>query len=210
MIKINLLLPEDRPKKLVSLGNMIILVLVLLLGVSIIMPSIMLLSSIQDYSSRVAYRREEIKLYRQQVEDIRELSKKVKLLNTRLSLVKELLQEKSTWSDKLAELCQYLPDNEIWLNELIIERKKEEITQVAKNQNDPNAKPTIINKVQVQILGSAISVEKVSQFVAFLEDSQTFDNIVFDSTGNNSRGAEVDPFKSFSLTFEIVNNAGES
>ena len=191
MINIDLLPPEDRPAKLISPLNIIIMLLAAAALLSVIIPSIMLVAAVQDYAGRVAYQEQEIRLYAQQVKDMQELAKKIKLLKARLSLVKELLEERTTWSDKLAELCENLPQNGIWIDGLTFER--EEITKKApaKTAAGKAVPPKKSIRTTAYVSGTVVSVDKMSEFVANLENSRMFKNVVFDSaatTGGQSGG----------------------
>jgi len=204
MIDINLLPPEYAPKKMISLGGLAIISIFLFVSLSLLLSSFKLLAELQDYSGRVEYHDQQIKHYADQVKDIRELKKKVELLKARLSLVKELLEEKATWSDKLVELCQSLPQDGIWIDGLNIDRQ--EIQQKSGTEKSEGSETGYL---LVEILGSVVSVDKVSQFVANLEESETFGNVVFDSATSSPAGFGADPLSagliSFRLTVEIVN-----
>jgi len=205
MIDINLLPPEYAPKKLVSLSNLAMICLFFLIGISLILSSLRLLGSVQDYSGRVDAHNQQIKLYKIQAEEIRELGRKVKMLSARLSLVKELLQENATWSDKLFELAQCLPRDGAWLDGLTIERRRG--TQRARTPNATNTEP---EPILAQISGGVTSVDKVRQFVASLEDSETFGNVALDSVSSRPMMAGVGPHIAFSITVEVLTSVGGS
>ena len=197
MIDIDLLPPEYAPKKLVSLSGLAAIAILVLASLSLLLCSFKLLAELQDYSGRVEFHDQQIKHHAEQVEDIRELKKRVKLLKARLSLVKELLEEKTTWSDKLVELCQRLPQSGIWIDGFNIDRQK-----VQRKSGEGSPKDIETEQIMVQIVGSVVSVDKVSQFVANLEESETFGNVVFDSA--TSVGPAGDGLLSFRLTVQIL------
>ena len=208
MIDINLLPPEYAPKKLVSLSGLAIISVFVLISLSLLLSSFKLLAELQDYSGRVEYHDQQIRHFAQQVEDIRELKKSVKLLKARLSLVKELLEEKTAWSDKLVELCQHLPQNGIWIDGLTIDRQKVQRKPGAEKSKNGDVEA---EQIMIEIVGSVVSVDKVSQFVANLEESETFGNVVFDSATSSAAGPGVGPYSSeglisFRLTVEAINN----
>ena len=124
MIDINLLPPEYGPKKAVSPINLVIISLSFLICLSLLLSSLKLLAATQDYSMRLDYHETQIKHYRQQVEDIHRLAKKVNQLKARLSLVEELLQEQKPWSDKLVELSQCMPLYGAWMDTITVEHQK--------------------------------------------------------------------------------------
>jgi Tfp pilus assembly protein PilN len=204
MIDINLLPPEYAPKKLVSIANLAMISLLFLIGLSLIMSSLKLFAAVENYSERLEYHDQQIKSYRVQAEEIRQLGTKVKLLNTRLSLVKELLQENVTWSDKLFELCQCLPRNGAWLEGVTIERDRAGQRTRRVDVRTPGAEAPSVVPLTAKITGGAVSVDKVRQFVASLEDSETFNNVVLDSVSSRSARSDVDSFISFEVTVEIV------
>lgn len=212
MIDINLLPPEYAPKKLVSLSSLVAITIFFLVCLSLIMCSLRLLAARQEYSGRVEYHDQQIKHYMAQVQDIRELREKVKLLKARLSLVKELLEEKTTWSNKLVDLCQCLPRSGIWIDGVTVDRQGTQAGTARSRTANPQDVGT--QQVMVQISGSVVSVDKVSQFVANLEDSRTFGNVVFDSAQAKAAGSSPrmrgpgnagsdDSLISFRLTVEI-------
>lgn len=212
MIDINLLPPEYAPKKLVSLSSLAAITIFFLVCLSLLMCSLRLLAARQEYSGRVEYHDQQIKHYMAQVQDIRELREKVKLLKARLSLVKELLEEKTTWSNKLVDLCQCLPRSGIWIDGVTVDRQRTQAGTARSRTANPQDAGT--QQVMVQISGSVVSVDKVSQFVANLEDSRTFGNVVFDSAQAKAAGSSSrrrgpgntesdDSLISFRLTVEI-------
>ncbi len=199
MIEINLLPPEYGPRKLVTLSNIFGIVIFSLVCLSLIFSSLKLMTAVADYSARVGYYDDQIKLYRQQVEDIRQLGKQVKLLEARLNVVKELLREKSTWSDKLAELNQYLPRDGIWMDGITIEHQRN--LQVPAPEGPIN---TGFEPVMVNISGETVSVDKVGQFVANLEDSRIFGNVIFDSAKTDTQQSGKDSFIAFKLSAQVL------
>jgi Tfp pilus assembly protein PilN len=214
MIDINLLPPEYAPKKLVSLSSLAAIIIFFLVCLSLIMSSLRLLAARQEYSGRVEYHDQQIKHYMAQVQDIRELREKVKLLKARLSLVKELLEEKTTWSNKLVDLCQCLPRSGIWIDGVTVDRQRTQAGTGTARSRTANPQDVGTQQVMVQISGSVVSVDKVSQFVANLEDSSTFGNVVFDSAQAKAAGSSPrtrgpgntesdDSLISFRLTVEI-------
>lgn len=214
MININLLPPEYGPKKLITLGNLVMIFICFLICLSLLLSSFKLLATVQDYSSRLDYHNDQIKHYKLQVEDVRILNQKVKMLKSRLSLLEELLQEQITWSDKLVDLAECLPQYGTWIDSLNIERQEPEARPVAKaaakSQNIPEKKRP--EPIVVYITGSAVSVDKVSQFVANLEESRTFSNIVFDSASTNVARAAItddDSLVTFKLAVEITSSGQE-
>ncbi len=200
MIDINLLPPEYGPRKLVTLSNVFGIMIFSLVCLSLIFSSLRLMTAVQDYSARVRYYDDQIKLYRQQVEDIRQLGKQVKLLEARLNVVKELLREKSTWSDKLAELNQYLPRDGIWMDGITIEHERK--VQVPTPEGTPVS--TGVEPVMVNISGETISVDKVGQFVANLENSRIFGNVIFDSAKTDTQQSGKDSFIAFKLSAQVL------
>lgn len=199
MIDINLLPPEYGPRKLVTLSNVFGIVIFSLVCLSLIFSSLRLMTAVQDYSARIEYYDDQIKLYRQQVEDIRQLGKQVKLLEARLHVVKELLREKSTWSDKLAELNQYLPRDGIWMDGITIEHEKK--AQVPVPEGPPVS--TGVEPVMVNISGETVSVDRVGQFVANLENSRIFGNVIFDSAKTDTQQGNKDSFIAFKLSAQV-------
>ena len=123
MIDINLLPPEYGPKKAVKLINLIIISLSFLICLSLILSSLRLLNTVQDYSVRIDYHESQINQYKRQIEDINKLAQKVKLLKARLSLVEELLKEQDPWSHKLVDLSDCLPSYGAWMDSITIARQ---------------------------------------------------------------------------------------
>ena len=199
MIDINLLPPEYAPKKLVSPINLAVICLFFLIGLSLILSSLKLMAAVQDYSGRCEYHNQQIRYYKPQVEDIRELRKRVKLLKTRLSLVEQLLKEKATWSDKLVELYECLPQSGIWLDSLSIDRQKATLRLSSAGAENVEAEMIMVN-----ISGNVISVDKVRQFVANLEESDTFYNVVLDSAASTSMGLSGGSLMQFRITVQIL------
>jgi Tfp pilus assembly protein PilN len=152
----------------------------------------------------VEYHNEQIKIYKQQVQDIRELGSRVNLLKTRLSLVKELLEERTTWSDRLTELFYYLPPNGIWIEGLTINREK-----LKQNTVGPKPNEEEIEQIVAQISGNAVSVDRVSEFIGNLEESKTFGNIVFDSASADSPKASNSSFMSFRFRVQVLKGSSE-
>jgi Tfp pilus assembly protein PilN len=197
MIDIDLLPPEYAPKKLVSLNNLAMICLFFLIGMSLVMSSLRLIGSVQHYSGEVELHDQQIERYKIQAEEIKQLGKKVKMLSARLSLVKELLQENATWSDKLFELCQCLPPEGAWLDSLNIER-------ASQRRRRTTTGSTSDNPVLAEISGGVTGVDKVRQFVANLEDSETFDNVVLESVTSHEARTGVGSSISFKVTVEIL------
>jgi Tfp pilus assembly protein PilN len=206
MININLLPPEYAPKKLVSVVNLAMIFIFFLIGLSMIWSSKLLLAQVHDYSQQVNYHNQQIELYRQQVEDIQELKDTVKRLRERLSLVKELLEENTIWSNKLMELARNLPRDGAWIDNLSIERdnRQQQRSQPrGRNATQQNSSQDIMEPVTVRVSGSVISVDTLSEFVANLEDSETFTNVVLESVGGQSSG-ENELYKNFRLSVQVL------
>lgn len=185
MININLLPPEFGPKKAITLINIVIIFLSTFICLSLILASLKLLNTAQDYSTRLDYHENQVKYFERQVEDVHELANKVKLLKARLRLVQELLHEQSVWSDKLVELAECLPNYGAWIDTLTIERPK---SRTPASSAAPESAPS---PVVAHIKGYCISVDKVSQFVGSLENSDIFGSIVFDSATTDAAGDET-------------------
>jgi Tfp pilus assembly protein PilN len=206
MIDINLLPPEFGPRKAITPINLIIIFLSFFICLSLLLSSMRLLNTLQDYSIRVDYHDKQIKLYEKQAMEIRRLATKVKELRGRLDLVEELLQEKTTWSDKLVELAQCLPQHGAWINTLTVERQKPAPGTPQATPPQPGAPPAepAPQPVIAYVEGSVVSVEQISQFVAELEGSATFGNIFFDSATVDTDEAKASPFMAFKLSVELM------
>jgi len=199
MLDIDLLPPEYGPKKIVKPLNLVIISLSFLICLSLIISSLKLMTVSQDYSERLKYHESQIKLYRRQVEDIHELAGKVKLLKARLFLVKELLQERDPWSEKFVELSQCLPFYGAWMDSITVERQKVAVSSKAK----PSSKGAERSSVMAHISGKVTTVDKASQFIASLEDSRTFGDIVFNSAISGMDSAIGDTILSFKLSVAV-------
>ena len=117
-------------------------------------------------------------------------------------MVEELLQEKDPWSDKLVELTQCLPLYGAWMDSVTVERQMASASQRA--AGGAGSMP-----VMVHILGRTTSVNKTSQFVASLEDSGTFGDIVFDSTISGVDSVVGDTVMKFKLSVALSTSGGE-
>lgn len=207
MIDIDLLPPEYGPKKAVNPMNLVIISLSFLICLSLVLSSLKLLAAVQDYSIRLDDHESQIKHYRRQVEDIHRLAKRVEQLKSRLSMVEELLQEQKPWSDKLVELSECMPLYGAWMDSITVEHQRAVSAPVA--PGSPVSRPA--SPVVAHVSGTVVSVDKISQFVASLEDSETFGNIIFnsaiseeDTIGNN--GTIIN----FKLSVEILTLSGRS
>ena len=201
MIDINLLPSDLAPTRLVKWSNLVIICLAVLIVISVSVSLWRLMAEVQKYSELVALKNNKIREYRQEAERIRDLKEKVKLLNVRMSVVQELLQEKSTWSGKLVELHGCIPRYGVWMTALTIEYKK--------NQQRPSSgAPTNVatEVIMVYLSGVAVSVDKVSEFLASLEDSETFSDVVLDSAsgGPNVPGSYSSSYKTFRIGVQIL------
>ncbi len=201
MIDINLLPSDLAPTRLIKWSNLVIICLVALIVISLSVPLWRLMAEVQKYSELIALKNDKIREYRQESERIRELKEKVKLLNVRMSVVQELLQEKSTWSGKLVELHKCIPRYGVWMTAVTIEYKK--------NQQRPSrGAPTDVEAevILVYLSGVAVSVDKVSEFLASLEDSETFSNVVFDSASGGLAipGIDSSSYKTFRIGVQIL------
>ena len=196
MLDINLLPPEYGPGKVVTPANLIVIALSFLICLSLLLSSLRLLTTVQDHSLSLKRDENQIELYRRQVEDIHELAKRVQLLRTRLDLVEELLQEKASWSDKFIELSRCLPQYGAWVNSLTVERPT-------------TSRPTLPEAIVADISGDIASIDKVSQFVASLEDSDTFGSIIFDTVVYNPAKAGTEAPATFGFSVEIVKSKGD-
>ena len=207
MIDIDLLPPEYGPKKAVNPINLVIISLSFLICLSLILSSLKLLSAVQDYSIRLDDHESQIKHYRRQVEDIHRLAKRVEQLKGRLSLVEELLQEQKPWSDKLVELSQCMPLYGAWMDSVTVEHQRGALAPAAPGSTVSRPATPVV----AHVAGTVVSVDKISQFVASLENSETFGNIIFnsaisevDKVGNN------DTIINFKLSVEILALSGRS
>lgn len=201
MIDINLLPSEFAPIKPVRLSNLIIICLAALIAISLSVPLWRLMAEVQKYSELIALKNDKIREYRQESDRISELKGKVKLLNVRMSVVQELLQEKSTWSGKLVELHECIPRYGVWMTALTIEYKK--------SQRQPSSgAPTNVEAkvIMVYLSGVAVSVDKVSEFLASLEDSETFSDVVFESASGGPAvpGSDSSSYKTFRIGVQII------
>ncbi len=207
MLDINLLPPEYGPKKTINPINLVIISLSFLICLSLLLSSLRLLDEVQDYSIRLAEHELLIEGFRQQVEDIHRLAKRVSQLKARLSLVEDLLQERKPWSDKLVELSQCMPIYGAWMDSITVEHQKgAQMPVAAGGPVGRSARPVVAH-----VSGSVVSVDKISQFVASLEDSETFGNIIFNSTavGAENIGNETNVL-AFKLSVEILALGGSS
>jgi len=196
MIDINLLPPEYGPKKAITPINLVIIFLSSLILLSLLLSSFRLTATVQDYSDRLKYSESQIKYHKLQAEDVRKLAERVKQLKVRLSLVEELLREQVIWSDKLVELCQCLPQHGSWIDMLTVERASSG-SRAAQPAN------TTGGSITAYVAGDIVSIDKVSQFVGRLENSETFSNIIFDSATTLASGMADDMF-TFKLSVEIL------
>lgn len=204
MIDINLLPPEYAPKKLINPYNLAIIGIMTLIAISLIFSSIRLISAVQIYSDRIQYHDDQIRSYKPQVEDIRELGMKVKLLQTRLFLVQELLKEKSNLSSRLNDLYKCIPDNNIWIDNIKIEHQEEVQNTVDTTEQKAQEKPIVKDSVIFNISGTAVSVDNVSNFIANLEDSSIFNNIVFGSSIKGVKTPLGDEIMSFNFSVQAM------
>jgi len=223
MLDINLLPPEYGPKKLISPGNLVVIGIFSLIALSMIFSSLRLLITIQDYSDKVQYYEEQIKNYQHQVEDIRELGTKVKLLRTRLNMVQGLLEEKSNWSDKLIDLYKCLPENGVWIDQINMEQQKAEVAAQPiekgseqdsgkKSEKQPNnaavqqaTARSQKSPIFLKVMGTAVSINKISEFISNIENTSIFENVVFGSTikGMESK-INNETLMSFNFTVQII------
>jgi len=206
MIDINLLPSDLAPTRLIKWSNLVIICLVALIVISLSVPLLRLMAEVQKYSELIGLKNDKIMEYRQEAERIRQLKEKVKLLNVRMSVVQELLQEKSTWSSKLVELHECIPRYGVWMTALTIEYKK--------NQRRPSSgAPTDVEAevIMVYLSGVAVSVDKVSEFLASLEDSETFSDVVFESASGGPAvpGSDSSSYKTFRIGVQILVPGGE-
>ena len=199
MLDINLLPPEYGPGKVVTPANLIVIALSFLICLSLLLSSLRLLTTVQDHSLRLEYHETQIELYRRQVEDIHKLAQRVQLLKTRLDLVEELLQEKASWSDKFIELSKCLPQYGAWVNSLTVER-----SQVSRQASAPGSEP-----IMADLSGDIASIDKVSQFVSNLEDSDTFGSIIFDNVVYEPTKAGTEAPATYGFSVEIVRSKGD-
>ena len=206
MIDINLLPPEYGPKKTITPINLIIISLSFLICLSLLLSSLKLLAAVQDYSIRLDYHENQIKHYRRQVEDISRLAKSVQQLRARLSLVEELLREQKPWSDKLVELSQCMPLYGAWMGTITVEHQKPTPSSVT----PVSPKGEVAGPVVAHVSGSVVSVDKISQFVASLENSETFGNIIFNSATKEVGDFGNDTTIDFKLSVEILALGGKS
>ncbi len=207
MIDIDLLPPEYGPKKAINPINLVIISLSFLICLSLILSSLKLLAAVQDYSIRLNDHESQIKHYRRQVEDIHRLAKRVEQLKGRLSLVEELLQEQKPWSDKLVELSQCMPLYGAWMDSITVEHQRGVSAPVAPGSPASRAAGPVVAHVS----GSVVSVNKISQFVASLENSETFGNIIFNSaTSEVDKIGNNDTIINFKLSVEILALSGRS
>jgi len=202
IIDVNLLPSDLAPTKPVKLSNLAIIILAFLIAISLFGPLWQLMAELQNYSEMIGLKNEQIKVYKKEAERIRELRNKVKLLKVRMSVVQELLQEKSTWSDRLVELYECVPRYGVWMDMLSIEY------QESQRRTTPGAKPVDAEpkSIMVYISGTVTSVKKVSEFLASLEDSETFGNVIFDSVSSsrNTPGVIGDSSISFRIGVQIL------
>lgn len=203
MLDINLLPPEYGPKKIVKPINLVIIFLSFLICLSLLMSSLKIMAVAQDYSARVEYHESQIKLYRRQVEDIHELAGKVKLLKARLFLVKELLQERDPWSEKFVELSQCLPLYGAWMDSVTVERQKVNASPGA----NANSRSAGSYSVMAHISGKVTTVDKASQFIANLEDSRTFGDIIFNSAVSGTDSVVGDTILNFKFSVAVLDQA---
>ncbi len=201
MIDINLLPSDLAPTRLIKWSNLAIICLAALIVISLSVPLWRLMAEVQKHSELIGLKNDKIMEYRQEAERIRQLKEKVKLLNVRMSVVQELLQEKSTWSSKLVELHRCIPRYGVWMTAVTIEYKKNQ-------RRPPSGAPTGVEAevIMVYLSGVAVSVDKVSEFLASLEDSETFSNVVFDSASGGLAvpGIDSSSYKTFRVGVQIL------
>lgn len=202
MLDIDLLPPEYAPKKVIKLINLVIISLSFLICLSLLMSSLKIMSVAQDYSARVAYHESQIKSYKRQIEDIKELAGTVKLLRTRLFLVRELLQERDPWSEKFVELSQCLPLYGAWMDSLTVERQKGASSRASAGR-------AMTFPVTAHIAGKVVTVDKASQFIANLEDSSTFGDIIFNSAISGTDSVVGDDILNFKFSVAVLDQSEE-
>ena len=126
----------------------------------------------------------------------------MKLLKSRLSLVQELLKEKTAWSGKLFKLYQHLPSYGIWIDSLNIQHQR-----VAQSPSS-GATQAGSGTISVSIVGIAVSIDTITQFIANLEESETFSNVVLNSIAGGSTSPAGGSFISFNLAVQIQARGG--
>ena len=199
MLDINLLPPEYGPGKIVSPTNLIVIGLSFLICLSLLLSSLKLMTRVQDQSLRLEYHEAQIELYKREAEKIRELATRVQLLSARLNLVEELLQEKTSWSDKFVKLSQCLPQYGAWVNTLTVER-----SQVTRQPSVPGGPAPSAEPIIADLSGDVATIDRVRQFVGNLEDSDTFGNIIFDKVVYDRAKAGTEAPATFGFSVEIV------
>ncbi len=119
--------------------------------------------------------------------------------------MQELLHERGAWSEKFVELSQCLPLYGAWMDSVTVERQKVNASPRA----NANPRSAGSSSVMAHISGKVTTVNKASQFIASLEDSRTFGDIVFDSAVSATDSVVGDTILNFKLSVAVPKSGGE-
>jgi len=212
-IEINLLPREYLPQSPYSLQNTSFLVLSFLI-VGFLMIDVLQIThrekALDQYLNVQVLN--ELQKFGTRLVDMRRLKEQTAILHERRNLLAEVINRRTTWSDKLSQVYAQIP-SDVWLSEISVKRDVFQIP-VAKEKQDQQNKPTPATPQQespkqivLHISGMAKDLARIAEFIARLEALPFLDNIRF----NSSKQTEQDD--QFVMSFEIiarVNTAGNT
>ncbi len=212
IIEINLLPPEYTPPSPYSLRNIATSVLSLLVAVLLILLALPMVNLKNEYNKEYKQLVRNIGMYGKQKQQINELKRREVALDRRRGILMELIGQRTTLSDKLIDLYEQIPEN-LWLSDILLERKEiKEPTKTARakggksatKQEDESEEKSIQRFIQIQISGDALKIQQISEFIARLDKSPSFENTKLLSIGQiEKKGRTV-------MSFDIITRLAKS
>lgn len=212
IIEINLLPTEYTPPSPYNLRNIATSVLSLLVAIPLILLALRMVNLKNEYNEEYKQLIENIKVYEKQEQQINELKRREAALDRRRGILMKLIGQRSTLSNKLIDLHEQIPEN-LWLSNIMLEHQEiKEPTKTARGkggksvtkQEDESEEKKIQRFIQIQISGDALKIQQISEFIARLDKSPSFENTKLLSIGQiEKKGRTV-------MSFDIITRLAKS
>jgi len=203
-IEINLLPPEYVPPSPYSFRNIAIFVISLLTAIFLTVVAVRAISLKNRYDREYKQLMRSITAYGKQKQQINKLREWEAALSQRRTMLAELIGHQFTWSDKLIDLYEQIPEN-LWLSSISSERIEASKTTSEKGKKGESSQGEGKNGrllILLHISGEALELQQISEFIARLDESPYFEKTKLLSIGRTE--GEGRPLMSFRITTQLT------
>jgi len=208
IIEINLLPPEYAPPSPYSFRNIAMFALSLLVAILLIPLALRMVNLKNKYNSEYKQLMQNIEMYGKEKQQVNKLKEQETILNQRRDMLLELIGQRFTWSDKLINLYEQIPEN-LWLSSISSERQEIEVPETTSKREEKDKSPpkkekppatkqrgetasqneetSVQQLIRLHLSGDALKLPQISEFITRLDESPFFEKTKLLSIGQSER-----------------------